>query len=231
LIAALSLGLLLLGPRSSFWGWLGGRPALATPIDTLPVAAVAAVGLILVAAFPGPSARRTLAGARVLSAGLLGVAVLLLSAHAWLRVSTVGRDGFGDAAERALFETAAAGEGLLLTGGDLHLVQLRTRRPVLIDGGGLDALPYALEAAPAMDRILREVYGVDLFHPPPQARGGGRVPPDVNRAVWERYTPDQWREIRRRHQVTQVISNADWRLQGLAPLALSRWWKLNEIPE
>ena len=82
-----------------------------------------------------------------------------------------------------------------------------------------------------MDRILREVYGIDLFHPPPQARGGGRVPPAVNRAVWERYSPDQWREIRRRYHVTQVLSVADWRLQGLPPLALSRELKLNEIPE
>jgi hypothetical protein len=229
--AALSLGLLLLSPRSSLWGWLGGRPALATPIDTLPIAAVAAVGLILVAAFPGPPARRALAGFRILSTSLLGAAALLLFAYGWLRVSRVGWDAFGDPAERALFEAAAAGEGLLLTGGDLHLVQLRTRRPVLIDGGGLDALPYSLEAAPAMDRILREVYGLDLFHPPPQARGGGRVPPEFNRAVWERYSLEQWREIRRRYHVTQVMSSADWRLQGLTPLALSPWWKLNEIPE
>jgi hypothetical protein len=75
------------------------------------------------------------------------------------------------------------------------------------------------------------VYGIDLFHPPPQARGGGRVPPVVNRAVWERYSLEQWREIRRRYHVTQVLSNADWRLDGLPPLALSRGLKLNEIPE
>jgi hypothetical protein len=162
---------------------------------------------------------------------MLAAGAILLSVYAWQRISILGMDAFGDAAQRALFETAAAGEGMLLTGGDLHLVQLRTRRPVLLDGGGLDALPYALEAGPAMSQILREVYGIDLFRPPPQARGGGRVPPGVNRAIWERYSPDRWREIRRRYHVTQVLTNADWRLQGLPPLALSRWLKLNEIPE
>src|SRR4029434_5159858 len=43
----------------------------------------------------------------------------------------------------------ANGSGLLLTGGDMQLIQIRTRRPVLINGGGLDGLPYALESGPA----------------------------------------------------------------------------------
>jgi hypothetical protein len=148
----------------------------------------------------------------------------------WYRASSVGWSNFGDPTERALFETAAAGSGLLLTGGDLHLVQLRSRRPVLIDGGGLDALPYSLEAAPAMERILRDVYGIDLFHPPLEAHGGGRVPQNANRQVWERYSLDQWRAIRRRYHVTQVLSSADWRLD-LPLLALNPWLKLNAIPE
>jgi hypothetical protein len=238
LMALLSAGLLL-GQPSWLWGLLGGVPALIRRSDPLALAAVAAVGVILVArsamreraAGAPPRAAAGRAGFGVVWAGMLAAAVLLLSVYAWQRVSILGMDAFGDEAERALFETAAAGEGLLLTGGDLHLVQLRSRRPVLIDGGGLDALPYSLEAGPAMDQILREVYGVDLFHPPPQARGGGRVPPAVNRAVWQRYSLEEWREIRRRYHVTQVLSNSDWRLKDLPPLALSRWLKLNEIPE
>ena len=87
------------------------------------------------------------------------------------------------------------GRGLLLTGGDLHLVQLRTRRPVLLDGGGLDALPYAIESAPEMDRILREVYGVDLLSPPEEARFRGSIPPEFTRAVWQSYTREQWEAL------------------------------------
>jgi hypothetical protein len=110
-----------------------------------------------------------------------------------------------------VFGTAAAGEGMLLTGGDLHLIQLRTRRPVLLDGGGLDGLAYSVEGAPAMDRIMRDVYGVDLFHPPPD-RGSGTIPRGTNREVWERYSPRKWQEIRRRYNVTQVLTEAGWRL-------------------
>lgn len=247
LIAVLSLALLL-AERSWLWILVGywRKPTMASYFDDPQVMlAIAAVGLILVAvsaargrgAGSGPRAtapvsrvRGALVGARILSVSVLGVALLSFVQLTWQRASNVGWSSFGDARDRALFETAAAGRGLLLTGGDLFLVQLRSRRPVLIDGGGLDALPYSLEAAPAMDRILRDVYGIDLFHPPLEARGGGRVPPAANRAAWEHYSLDQWREIRRRYHVTQVLSNADWRLD-LPPVALSLGLKLNEIPE
>ena len=43
---------------------------------------------------------------------------------------------FGDRTNDVFFGQVAAGHGLLLTAGDLHLIQLTTRRPVLLDGGG-----------------------------------------------------------------------------------------------
>jgi hypothetical protein len=99
-----------------------------------------------------------------------------------------------------------------LTAGDLHLIQLRTRRPVLLDGGGLDGLLYSLEAGPEMERILRDVYGIDLLNPPKEARGAGRIPPIANRRVWESYSPEKWREIARDFHVTQVLTYPDWTL-------------------
>jgi hypothetical protein len=117
---------------------------------------------------------------------------------------------------------AARGSGPLLTAGDLFLVQARTRRAVLLDGGALDTLPYALEAGPAVDRILREVYGVDLFNPPAEARGGGRI--------WETYSRDRWRRIGRDHGVLQVLTPADWALD-LPQSAESPDYRLYHIPD
>jgi hypothetical protein len=232
LTALLSVGLLLAG-RSLVWmlapdgSW---KERLHT--DPLAILTMTAVGLVIITVISASAASR--AGAtgfwQLASVSVLGVAAVLSLLLGWQRASTVGRSIFGDAAERAVFATAAAGKGLLLTGGELHLVQLRTRRPVLLDGGGLDALPYALESAPGMDRILREVYGMDLFNPPPEARGGGRVPSGVNRVVWERYTLDQWREIGRRYHVTQVLTEAGWRLD-LPVVARSPGLQLYGIPE
>jgi hypothetical protein len=108
--------------------------------------------------------------------------------------------------------TAAERTGLLLTGGSLHLVQLQTRRPVLLDGGGLDALPYAPESGPEMQRVLSDVYGIDLLNPPPDALHSGAVPDEVNRDIWSKYSRGRWEEIARTHSVTQVLTPADWTL-------------------
>ena len=142
-------------------------------------------------------------------------------ARAWPRRADIFRDRTND----PVFAAAAAGEGPLLTAGELFLIQARTRRPVLLDGGTLDTLPYALEQGPPMDRILKDVYGVDLFNPPPEARGGGRVPHEFSRRVWEAYTSEKWREIASTYNVSHVLAPADWmvslpRFSGSSGLAL-----------
>lgn len=119
---------------------------------------------------------------------------------------------------------------MLATGGDLHLVQLRTRRPVVIDGGGLDGLPYAVAGAPEMVRILRDIYGIDFFHPPPEAHGIGMIPSSFNRRIWEAYSTDRWKEIRREYNVTQVMTYNDWTLR-LPIVAQNARALLYEIPE
>jgi hypothetical protein len=117
----------------------------------------------------------------------------------------------------------------MVTGGDLHQVQLRARRPIWVDGGGLDGLPYALESGPLLDRLLRDVYGVDLFHPPAEARGGGRVPAEANRAHWEQYSLGRWRQISQDYDVTQVLTPAGWTLD-LPVVAASESFRLYGIP-
>src|SRR5207244_3985688 len=121
------------------------------------------------------------------------------------------------------------GQGLLLTAGDLHLVQLKTRRPVLLDGGGLDGVMYSLEAGPEMARILQDVYGIDLLNPPEEAIGAGRIPPIANQKMWEAYSPERWREIGRAFHVTQVLTYPDWTL-NLPITAQSRRMLLYQIP-
>jgi hypothetical protein len=142
------------------------------------------------------------------------------------RATSLLRDRTND----GLLATVSRGRGLLLTGGDLHLIQLRTRRAVLLDGGGLDGLPYALESGPEMARILETVYGIDLFNPPPEAFRAGAVPSSVNRTVWEHYSTERWREIRRTYNVTEVLTQADWQLQ-LPIGAQSMRFLLYRIPE
>jgi hypothetical protein len=100
---------------------------------------------------------------------------------------------------------------------------------VLLDGGTLDTLPYVLESAPLVDRILRDVYGVDLFNPPAESRHAGRIPVLATRPVWEARSLDDWQRIRREYGVTQVVTYAGWQLQ-LPAVAASRDLRLYDIP-
>jgi hypothetical protein len=242
-LALLFTAALLAGRRSILWEALEGRGLIgAHPrIDPAGVMAIAAAAAVVVALLAGRNAFRwrreapapRLEGPEVPRFNAPFVALTAASVMAALvaldfadRRASVFRDRTND----ALFGHAARGRGLLLTGGELHLIQLRTRRPVLLDGGGLDGLAYALEAGPEMDRILRNVYAIDLFNPPPSARGSGVVPPEENRAAWERYSRERWREIRRGYKVTQVLTPGNW-LLDLPIVAQSRQFLLYEIPE
>jgi hypothetical protein len=136
---------------------------------------------------------------------------------------------FHDRTNDVFFADIARGPGVLLVAGDLHLIQLRTRRPVLLDTGGLDAVMYSLETGAPMQRMLRDIYGLELLHPPPDAVGAGRIPALSHRDTWERYSPERWREIRRDFGVTQVLAYADWTLQ-LPVVSQSRRLLLYDIP-
>jgi hypothetical protein len=245
-IALVMIAGLLLGDRSQLWALLPDRvlgafenAGIANAVPLLRVIAIAAAAVTLYPLASGPGAhraattgterhrglRRSIAAARI---GL--TAALLLSAVPALMVRGPRALRFPDRTHDPIFATAAAGGGLLLTGNALHLIQLRTRRPVLLDGGALDVLPYSLDAGPAMDRILRDVYGIDLFHPGEADVGAGVIPSGINRHVWEGYSRERWREIRRTYNVTQVMTDQGWRLD-LPLIVQSRRLRLYEIPE
>ena len=222
LLAILSAALLV-SSRSRLWELLGDR---LWRLDPLAILSVVGAGLMAAAWWElrkKDTAARATTSVISLPSG---------RAAAWLRGATVGSllaalvvaaiDGrrtmherrhlFEDSTNTPIFLAASHGEGPLLTGGDLFLIQLRTRRPVLLDGGALDTLPYALEAGPAMDRILRDVYGIDLFNPPAEAKGGGRVPSRANQITWQSFPRERWRQIGREYGVMHVLTPAGWAL-------------------
>jgi hypothetical protein len=129
-----------------------------------------------------------------------------------------------------LAEAAADRSGLVATGGGFHLFQLITRRPVLLDTAALNTLAYAPGSGPAMARILRDVYGIDLFDPPPNMpRGTDAIPVEVPRDLWEGFSRDEWQEIRRTYNVTQVVTRAGWTL-ALPLAAQNESFRLYRIP-
>jgi len=81
-----------------------------------------------------------------------------------------------------------------------------------------------------MARILRDIYGIDFFNPPAEAHGIGMIPSSFNRRVWEGYPQDRWEEIRRKYNVTQVMTYNDWTLH-LPIVAQNARYLLYEIPQ
>ena len=226
---------LLVSDRSMLWEFLEHHHHIhyQSNIGQLPIVWTATAALLAGAAWArwGQQTRRGSGYRRaavpyVASIAVLGVVVLMtLHQHA-------ERSGahFNDRTNDVFFADVAAGPGVLLVAGDLHLVQLRTRRPVLIDTGALDTVMYSLDTGAAMQRMLREIYGLDLFNPPPDAVGAGRIPALSHRDTWESYSREQWSAIRREFGVSQVLAYSDWALQ-LPVASQSRRLLLYDIPE
>jgi len=233
----LSVGLLI-GNRSMLWEWLERSDgnvvqqalrAVLSGLRTRPLQILLTVTVLLIALTaiarwretqepsggqvpertPVKRPTRLLVSATysLIVAVLVGVIVVL-----WQWPAQPETTIFVDRTTNPALAQVAKDSGVLLTGGDMQLIQLRTRRPILINGGGLDGLPYALESGPAVERILRDVYAIDLFNPPDEARGRGAIPNQYNRAAWERFSGDQWQMIRRTYDVTQVMTPPGWSL-------------------
>jgi len=80
-------------------------------------------------------------------------------------------------------------EGMMLITTEFNNISLKTRRPVLLRPGQLDTLIYAPESSLIMDRLLKKIYGVDLFNPPETAKVyKGEVRSLVYKTLWENRT-------------------------------------------
>jgi hypothetical protein len=233
----LVLSVVLLGTRRSVvWEFIGQLKGSGW--NALDMVAVIAFGSLLVGwlqARQRPSAaagasRGMIRLARGLTAAVLAIAAVGKALEAGRYSRSEPAAIFRDRTNDRVYGMLGIGHGLVATGGDLHQIQLRSRRPVLIDGGGLDGLPYALEASALSARILRDVYDIDYFNPPPDARQGGRIPNKSGREAWERFTLAQWRAVRATYGVTDVVVPGDWTLD-LPETASGSNVRLYAIPE
>jgi len=118
-----------------------------------------------------------------------------------------------DRTNTEILQTISSRPGTLLTAGNMHLIQLTTRRPVLMDGGALDMFPYILDAAPHFNEILQKIYGLDIFvTPPPEIKNKG-VLTYFHKSLWELRSVADWQKIRAEFGVTDVLTPITWKLQ------------------
>ncbi len=204
--------------------------------DSAAIAAFAALAILLFFA----SRERTLLQpvAERLRARPLLLAVPLwlgLAGVAFLSVST-GVRGFDvrlarlrDQSTDRVLAAASRRTGLLLVAPTLSTPQLITRRPVLLDPGALDMLPYALAGAPAVERSLRIGYGVEFFNPPLASLHYASLPAEFVRPIWQARTAAQWHDVAAALGVTDVLVPAGWKLHGVPQIEHDGAYALYQI--
>lgn len=166
---------------------------------------------------------------RLLRASLLIVAVLLplkVAAAAWGFQERLARQ-FQDGTTEPLFSAARNRPGMLLAQGGIESVQLRTRRPLLIDGATVDRAIYAPDALAGIARILERVYGVDFGARP--TKNIGALTEDAGRMLWESRTRAEWQAIAGAFGVTDILTTREWRLQ-LPIISLNAEFILYAVP-
>lgn len=124
-----------------------------------------------------------------------------------------------------LLQLIHARPGAIVTGPGVYMLQLRSRRAVLLDTVAIDFIPYVPQAAPAMARIFRDVYGSDLLSP-----STGLLDEATVRSRWEGREPEEWRRLGRELGFTDVLAAADWQLR-LPPLSSSPQYALYALAE
>ena len=234
------LGGLLLAPKSLLWRWFTetARPAWTIRVDPTLLLGAGALAVVCLALWqqtrprasaPSMIEARSPGAARWLLSGAMVVLLAIGTALAW-RISAP-RTAFRDRTNDPFYAAVAADRrGLTVAAGSFQLVQLYTRRPVLIDSGALDIMIYAPEGGPAAARIVTDVYGVDFFDPPREIRSSSRIPHDTNKYTWARFSTQRWRELRRTYNVSQIVARSDYEL-ALPIVTEAEGLRLYRIPD
>lgn len=129
-----------------------------------------------------------------------------------------------------VFTALSQGQGLVLTGGRIPLVQLQSRRGVLLYGAAINQITYVPASAPKTNQILQQIYGEDLLRPRPAnwlACGG--LLPESARELWADRSPEEWRELGRRFGFTDVVTYASWSLK-LPLVATGKRYAVFHVP-
>ncbi|MGB8225984.1 MAG: hypothetical protein WCE45_03815 [Sedimentisphaerales bacterium] len=134
-----------------------------------------------------------------------------LPRHKFISKYLFHRSDFKDRTNNEFYLTISKRDGLLATCDYLSLIQLRTRRPLLVDIES-DFIIYTPEDVVAYNNILQKVYGINLLIPPPKELQHRVIAPKLYKTMWEKRTIEEWQQIRRDFNVTDILSPEDWKL-------------------
>jgi len=195
-------------PRVYPWGL--GSLGLGVAAVFLPPAVYLLTRLRAWPALRGPALVRSL---RVLNGAALVfcVAFPMRYSYSW----PVSRHTLRGRVDRPYLRRLRQGEGILLILGDeINAPQLKMGRPVLLDLGAMDGIPYIPGAASAFLSPLKEVYGIDLLADQGPHFPGRKVFSWTDRRLFFESRPEpEWAALGRRFGFREVLGPEDSRLK------------------
>jgi hypothetical protein len=166
----------------------------------------------------------------VLTAGLIAIAATV-AGGGLLRQAIAGRARLKDWTNDPVFARLSQGTGLTLTASRIPLIQLQTRRGVLLYGAAMNQITYVPSSGPKMNEILRKVYGDDILAPRPAnwIPCGGLMRAS-GRELWAQRDLDEWIRLAREFGFSDVVTYADWTAK-LPLVARNEKYALYHVPD
>lgn len=144
----------------------------------------------------------------------IGLFVFMIAKTIWLTPerSIPFRADFFSKEDKPFWHAVSKHPGMLLTSHDHYLVQLHTRRAVLLEVFAIDGVPYAPSSAPLMNNILKDLYKTSLERPNPS---GDEIfiEEDKISAFWSEIKYDEWKFFAKKYSFSQVLTRNNTALQ------------------
>jgi len=215
-----------------------GKPALGACLYGIAVVCGGAVALMavgpwlalgLAAAALAPAVWANGLAGRAFAVVLGGVGLGLMGGQLAARAD-LGFAPFRQWRDDPIFAAARRRQGLILTAPRMGIVQLRTRRGVVLNGEAMNQITYVPASGPAMNRVLQRIYDDDMLKPRPAAwiKIGGLLD-ESGRERWEKRESGEWRQLAGEFGFTSVLTYAQWKLK-LPVVARDKKLILYEVP-
>jgi hypothetical protein len=192
----------------------------------------AGLGLPCLLAASWPAVATRLTGRRRDLAYLVGaVACIALSVSAISQRLQAGCEVLAAPGNDPVIAAARRETGMLLVVPRLGLVQLHTRRPVLMNGEAMNQLTYVPASGPPMNEIVKRVYGDDLLAPRPAGwQNWGGLMPHSGYELWQRRSTADWQRLGREFGFTGILTGPEWDL-ALPVVDADETWLLYRVPD
>ena len=110
-------------------------------------------------------------------------------------------------------------EGYILTNASSGYTILRkSLKPILINPGDLDGVPYFPKTADRLAIIIEEIYGISFTNPPSEIRNSASISDGIIKLNFEKYSKEKWQQLSRDFNIGSVIVPVNWNI-NLAPFA------------